>query len=173
MIRIAFSGKMRSGKDTAADYLMSKTGGHAARFSAPLYELQTLVQSFLGFPLVKERELLQFLGSNYARAKDENVWVNLFRDRYVNSKVPLYCTDCRFPNEAEVLKSLGFVIVRLERDDSHRIHAGASSMEHESETALDNYSGFDRVFKNNSNIQELHNFLDSLLESFPSAAKEG
>ena len=74
-------------------------------------------------------------------------------------------TDTRFPNEADAVKSRGGINIRIERDDyifdgaGKRIiptkeYVNTSNKQHESETALDNYT-FDYVIDNNGTIEDL------------------
>ena len=56
-------------------------------------------------------------------------------------------TDVRFPNEAQAIKDRGGILIRINRDNGTRaIDVNA----HLSETALDDYDGFDYVIDNDS-----------------------
>ena len=74
-------------------------------------------------------------------------------------------TDTRFPNEADAVKSRDGINIRIERDDyvfdesGKRIiptkeYVNTNNKQHESETALDDYS-FDYVIDNNGTIEDL------------------
>ncbi len=87
-------------------------------------------------------------------------------DNYNNEVYPDWIiTDTRFPNEADAVKSRGGINIRIERDDyifdgdGKRIiptkeYVNTSNKQHESETALDNYT-FDYVIDNNGTIEDL------------------
>lgn len=74
-------------------------------------------------------------------------------------------TDVRFPNEAEAIKDRGGILIRVNRDrikirDNMYIHREEYNklhniIEHESETALDNYENWDYVINNNDSIEGL------------------
>lgn len=150
-IKIAFSGKQRSGKDTAADYLISKLpegSGHIRlSFALEVKAARSSLQSRLGFPIARDRELEQFIGE-WARSKNENIWV----DRVEISirsfpELNTFVTDCRYPNELAMLERHGFTIIRIEAELQHSLNAGATSLLHPSETALDGHN-FEHVIHN-------------------------
>lgn len=78
-------------------------------------------------------------------------------------------TDVRFPNEAKAIKDRNEILIRTNRykEYSNELYCqgGKQSPDwngieelpstHESETALDNYQGFDYVIDNNGTIEEL------------------
>jgi hypothetical protein len=58
-MKIAFGLKMRSGKDTCVDYLISKYGGHKITFAKPLYEALYKVQDIFNFTSNEDLKLLK------------------------------------------------------------------------------------------------------------------
>lgn len=90
------------------------------------------------------RELLQYLGTELFRNQlHENVWLNaLFAD--YNEKSKWIITDVRFVNEAEAIKKRGGLLIRVNNPE-YKPYKG----EHESETQLDDYKGFDVIVNNN------------------------
>lgn len=161
--RIAFAGKMRHGKDSCGYYLMEKYHFRLARFSDPVYELHNMVIKHMGLPPGKYRELLQVIGTDIGRAYDPDIWVKKF-DSYLSKLPPdtkLLCTDARFPNEVKYLRSRGFLVFRVERDNAPPPDGVA---DHPSETALDNYKHFDGIIKNNGTIEDLHTTLETILQ---------
>ncbi len=118
------------------------------------------------------RKLLQLLGTEAGRQIiHPNIWVNaLFADYVCNDCGQKECptdeedtgqmvhysfpnwiiTDVRFPNEAKAIKDKGGIVIRIERPGGES-HCGG---QHDSETALDNYS-FDYVIDNEGSIDEL------------------
>lgn len=87
------------------------------------------------------RRLLQWWGTDFRRAQEENYWVKRAeRIAYAASKqgfTPVF-TDVRFPNEAKMIRSHGGIIVRVEAPQSTRERRlGTLPPEHESEVAID------------------------------------
>jgi hypothetical protein len=163
-MRISFSGQAGSGKDFAAKYLKFRHGGAILKFAEPLKKIAGHIQSELGLPREKDRQLLQLLGTDWGRNKDKDLWVNKFGDYYdlylLNHNTNLYVTDTRFPNEAEYLRERGFITVSILRDD---LEHDDDWRNHESETALNDYK-FDYYICNYGN-NEFFNRLDDLVET--------
>lgn len=98
------------------------------------------------------REILQIIGTDVFRELDPYCWVNAYSMRVSQLKneiihetegreYPLILTpDVRFRNEVEAIQQLGGVVIRLTRNPIQDNHP--------SETALDNYAGFDAVLDN-------------------------
>jgi hypothetical protein len=102
------------------------------------------------------RELLQVLGTDIFREMLEgDVWANSPFRRDWNGYDVVFITDCRFPNEARVVKERGGTIIRLERDTGFVDN-------HPSETALDNFD-FERKFVNDGSLEELQVFIRNTL----------
>jgi hypothetical protein len=100
------------------------------------------------------REVLQYVGSNIFRKMYGDVWVDatIKRIQDEGSSCALIC-DCRFPNEVEGVQKVGGKVIRLTRNP----HPNDS---HISETALDNYTGYDAVIDNiNMSIPEQNDAL--------------
>lgn len=77
-----------------------------------------------------------------------------FPDKY---KYPNWCiTDVRFPNEVKRIQSKGGIVIRLERHNDN-------PSDHYSETALDNFNGFDYIIDNNGTIEELFEKVKEIL----------
>jgi len=102
------------------------------------------------------RELLQKLGTEAMReGLHRNVWVNAlfadYRPIKLSQDDPSYwlVTDTRFPNEAEAITERGGILLRIERP-------GASTGDHPSETALDDYP-FEHVIMNDGDLNDLIN----------------
>lgn len=137
-MRVAFLGKMRAGKNTAYNVCKGIAPGPELKFAEPLYAIQDYAQKLLGFKSAKDREFLQFLGTDWARKIDESVFVKYLEKKVASLKnsANLYVTDCRFPNEVEALKKLGFKLIWIERPDDLRRAAGASNEDHASENSV-------------------------------------
>lgn len=110
VIRIALSGKMRSGKDTVADYLVKRHGFTRMAFADKLKDV--VRDLFEVRESSKNRHLLQQVGRHMCQV-DPAVWV-----KYVVNRIPLdrdiVVSDLRFPEEYHTLRGLGFILVRLD-----------------------------------------------------------
>lgn len=144
-IRVALSGKMRSGKDTLASELIVRHGFTRMAFADRLKELAA--ELFGASETFKNRALLQALSRKLCEVEPA-VWI-----KYVVDRIPMdrsvVVTDLRYPNEYHTLKGLGFCLVRIETDEHTRFDRfnrteGGHSWEefrslcgHRSETSLD------------------------------------
>ena len=115
------------------------------------------------------RDLLQKLGTEAMRnGLHPNVWVNSLMSDYLGIKSNNSCgyfyytfdeaplvypnwviTDTRFLNEVHAVKSKGGIVVRVNRPGIGPLN------DHQSETELMNYDGFDHVIDNNSDLFNL------------------
>lgn len=147
---IAFTGGMFSGKTSAIQALESALDKREVRnikFAQPLYDIQAYVYQRISqeVPKPKDRRLLQWLGTEWGRDKDVNLWVNLWKDEawYELESSPtsiVVCDDLRFDNEAQVVKELGGFIVRVEASKEVRAaraeSLGMTLVEHASEKGI-------------------------------------
>lgn len=95
------------------------------------------------------RLLLQWIGTEGLRdiVHPEIHVLSLFMDYKEGSKWVI--TDVRFPNEADVIKQRGGIVIRVEND---RVE---STDTHPSEIGLDDYQSFDAIIPNNATLDEL------------------
>lgn len=157
-LRIAFGHRARTGKDEACKYLSEKYGGTTLAFSDPLYNILYYAQRVCNFPLQKDRKFLQWVGTDWGRHNDENVWAKILVnkiDRY-SRNTNIYVSDLRFKNEMKLLKKEGFVCVRLDRN--------IGKLKHISEDSLDSFKDWDYIIKNNGTLEEFHNKLDNIIK---------
>lgn len=100
----------------------------------------------------KAREILQYWGTDVRRRQDNNYWVNQTKLAARNRNLDyLFITDVRFPNEADGVKSLNGIVVECSVNDEERLRRlqarglkmTKSSLQHSSETSMDNYEEFD------------------------------
>jgi hypothetical protein len=165
-MKIAFGCKQRSGKDTAADYLISKHSGMKLSFANPLYEILRHVQNKLGFSIEKDRKFMQFIGTEWARDKDPDVFINILlkelgfcEDAHNCDLYSFFVTDVRFPNEFKALKDNGFYMVKV-----HRPCGSELLEEHSSEMSLDSLpeEEWNAVVVNDGSLQDYYDKLDHL-----------
>lgn len=173
VIKIALTGKMRSGKSAISRLLYEKYG-----FYYPLSfgnELKYLAHMI--FPWVPEepkpRELYQFM--NTMREFDEDVWVKHLADFYddvisIIDPTGIVIDDVRQQNEFEWARDNGFIIVRVDTSDDIRkqriIAEGDSyneeSFNHKTETYVDHLRA-DYTIINDGTLIELESKVAELL----------
>jgi hypothetical protein len=113
------------------------------------------------------REFLQRLGTDALRyGLHENAWVNALMSDYKkidynDDEQPEYpnwiITDTRFPNEAQAIKNMGGVVIRIDRPGVIPIN------DHPSEIGLDSWN-FDYKIANVSDIKALSLSVKMILE---------
>jgi hypothetical protein len=175
---IGISGLARSGKDTAAEYLVKNHGFTRVSFADPMREallaldpsvafgissikLSTLVR-LGGWDRAKEdnpevRELIQRMGTEVGRTIfGINFWVDqAFKKAEQYDKVVF--SDCRFINEAEAVMSHGGSVWRVNRPGL------LAPNNHISEKELNDYN-FNAVLGNDSTIENFYDKIEKLLE---------
>lgn len=176
VIKIALTGKMRSGKDSAAWHLF-----YAHDFAVPIAFGTTLKNMYHSlFPWVpkdsKPREAYQKFGQLMREQFDEDVWVKHAArsvDFALDSRktVGVVISDLRQPNEYEWAKSNGFIIVRVTAPDELRIErakaAGddfsADDLTHETESYVDSFQ-VDFSINNNGDLAYLYSQVDEIVK---------
>ena len=129
---VALTGAAGSGKSTAADYLIRHHGYERVKFADPLKDMMRAIglsERYIEGDLKEEptpwlrgktpRHAMQTLGTEWGRnCIGEDFWVFLWRMRCIDVIVGedgrVVVDDCRFPNEAAAVRSLGGVIIKLE-----------------------------------------------------------
>lgn len=146
---IGLLGKKRSGKDTAAGFLVQDHGFVRYAFADPLKAAALHVDPFIsdgylrlsevvlarGEERAKElhevRQVWQRLGVAMREHVDPDVWLNATMRKVLAEDRPVVLTDVRFPNEADAIEAAGGLLVRVVRASAPTDDA------HVSETALD------------------------------------
>lgn len=116
MLRVAFGHKARCGKDTAASYMTNKYGGVVQRFASPLYAITERIQESLGSHVEKDPSLLQMIGETLKCRYGADVFARALETR-LQRDTNIFISDLRFPEEATMLKTHGFILVNIQRDD--------------------------------------------------------
>lgn len=174
---IGICGRARSGKDTAAEYLMRNHQFSRHRLADPI---KAMLKAGLGIPLeiwedneLKERQLpslgrsprylAQTLGTEWGRELVHGeLWLLIAAQVWSDAKKRdgrLVVPDVRFINEAEWVRSEGgrvFQIVRPEHD--HQMDNAAHASEAGIPAAL-----IDEVVYNDSTIEVFHQRLTKVL----------
>jgi len=116
--------------------------------------------NFFG-PKITPRQLLQYIGTNLFRNQlHPNVWINALM------------SECKYRYEddgieVKAIKDKSGIIIRVNRitnnslidNDTHAI----TNYQHTSETALDNYEGFDYIIENDGSIEDLITKVEAIL----------
>jgi len=149
-------GKAGAGKTYLANYLIKKYNYSRAKMANSVY---MIAEKYLGMnPQKKDRELLQFLGTDIGRnSVDKDIWVERFvNDIWIaqqtskvlyNKELKFVSDDIRFKNEFLILKEAGWIGLYLEVPDELRIKrlegrdgdACVDNLDHASETALEEF----------------------------------
>lgn len=166
-VRIAFSGKICSGKTTAANILSERIELRAleagvlfqktvVRLSVASKVKELAIDLFGMDPAKKDRKLLQVLGQKMKEI-DSEVWIRALTNQVKQCKDShIIIDDVRFPNEFDALRKLNFVIIRLDIDPVLQLERLKNTypeswethvlrLDNISETALDNCKDFDYV----------------------------
>jgi len=100
------------------------------------------------------RECLVTLGNSARRLLGEDVWIRALRCRIATDLGSDWVVpDVRYPNEAEALRDLGAVLVRVDRP-------GVDELSNVSDHALDGYQGWDLVVTNDGSLQDLDGYAE-------------
>ncbi len=137
---ILVAGFMRSGKDTLADTLINNSKDNFTgkiSLAEPIKTLIAGVEKILGITIGKHRRLLQWVGTQWGRAYDEDIWLSILLKTIINSSyTTVVVPDVRFESEWQIHND-NFTVTRvlLECKRSLREARGAdlSTSSHESE----------------------------------------
>jgi hypothetical protein len=181
---IGLSGYARSGKDEAAKVLVEEFGFTRVAFADklrdflyaenPIVSVWRIWDGEPGVVRVQDvidrytwdnykstmygeeiRELLQRLGTEAGRQTLwDTIWIDAAFAPY-HEDDNIVVTDCRFPNEAQAIRSRGGYIWRIER------YGVGPANAHESETSLDDYE-FDLTIKNDGTLEEFRDKVQAL-----------
>ncbi len=201
---IGITGLAGSGKDTIGDNLVANSPNwEKVSFASHLKDVASLLFGFDRKMLAGEtpedravRELpdkfwsekmgkdftprfaLQFLGTNLLRNQlHQNIWVDCLERKIIESDKNIVITDVRFPNEIDMIRSIGGEIWRVERGElpnwfrkveSFQINGTENLMYdipyyvpevqtiHESEWKWVGYDRPNHIFTNDGTIEELN-----------------
>jgi hypothetical protein len=167
---IAFAGRKQSGKTTSAEFVKNVFNStnigtcKIYNFADPLKSLcinilglnynqcygsdtnkNELVNCYWNGSQLTAREVLQIVGTDMFRTMQHNVWADAtIREIKQDNQDIAVIADCRFPNEIDVIKNAGGIVIKLTRNPHNSYHA--------SEIALDperyNESNFDLIINN-------------------------
>lgn len=184
---IAFAGRKQSGKTTCSEfvsnYYYNTVGGLVKiyNFADPLKkdicinilgmsydqcygsddQKNTPTNCFWDNKQLTAREVMQFVGTDFFRKMQHNVWAGATINKINQDKPDLaIIADCRFPNEVDAIHDDGGIVIKLTRNPYNSNHS--------SEMALDDdqypSSNFDLILDNkNMTITEQNKIVHSFL----------
>jgi hypothetical protein len=168
---IGITGAAGSGKDTAADRLVSAHAFRKVSFAGPLKDglcamfnwtpeqINDRVFKETSLPDIGKspRQLMQLLGTEYGREMvHPDIWLILAR-RKIEAFMQyrsVVISDVRFDNEAEMIRAMGGQIIHLIRPGISAVAA------HVSEQGVTINHTVDIGYQNDRSIGELHAWLD-------------
>lgn len=182
---ISFSGALRSGKDAAADYLVGHFDFVKMGMSDVLNDVMMVlnpwtdldyerprryaeVVQIYGYTEAKKdpevRRLLQVLGTEIGRNMlGENIWVDSMANRIrtaLGEGEDVVVTGVRFPNELQMIRSLGGKPVWINRPSEQ---AAPEHAAHASERSLD-ATHFAIQINNIGTLEDLYEDVENMLE---------
>jgi len=165
---VALTGLAGSGKSTLADYLVARHGYVRVKFAGPLKQMMRAIGlsedhiegalKEVPTPILQGRTpryAMQTLGTEWGRAMSPDLWTGLWlrtANDVIDNGGRVVCDDCRFDNEAAVVKSLGGVVVEIKG-------RGGIAGGHASEAGVD----ADVVLRNEGSIGDLKARADEVL----------
>ena len=171
---ISLSGKKSSGKTTAAKLIKEIIHQYNPKLTVDIINFADALKQEVAracncsVNYIEEhkpnfRLLLQGWGTDFRRElTNKDYWAEKLLKLLINSKADISIVgDVRFVNEAKILKEVGSLLWRVERN--RHTKDLAYDDKHISETELDT-SDFDRVIFNNGSLGELRGTLVSELE---------
>lgn len=172
-MQIALLGKMRSGKDTIAEYAIEKYDYTRFAFGDGIREVcHTLFPEQMKNGN-KPRSLLQSVGQ-LMRQLDNDVWVNkCFKEIYESRlEINPIITDLRQPNEYKRCFNEGYTFIKVQCDEEIRIkrilekndNFDMNDLKHETEMYIDTYE-YDFLIENNGSLEDLYRQFDEIMST--------
>lgn len=179
MTLIAITGHKGSGKDTAAAALVGyrnlKMAGTLKGMLAALYTLAGVPVTIIHEKIegsLKEvpcdvlggktpREAMITLGTEWRDLIDRDLWSRIWFNQVcplLQRGIPVVCTDIRFKHEADQIRALGGLIIRVERPGLE------VDLSHKSESEMLEIEA-DVVIINNGTVEDLHERIAHVLQS--------
>lgn len=178
----AFTGKKQSGKTTASTYLCAKVH-NPLRINFKDALLDEIEQKFPDLikamidtmdrtdydgwgwdikrlfrekpPLM--RGLLMNYGTDVRRQDNQNYWIDKYKEKVALEDKIIITDDVRFLNEAETVKELGGIIIRIEREDQ------LTDSTHVSETEMDEIFADYTISVKTGEHDKIYSFLDYVI----------
>lgn len=161
---ICISGHARAGKDTFATYLKHFLNQNSVKDVLITHYadlVKYVCRQFFDWDGNKDeygRSLLQKVGTDIVRSRDEDYWarfildmIKFFPDRWEYVIIP----DCRFPNEVKLFRDAGYEVIHIQivRDNFDNMLT-EEQKHHPSETSMDGVIP-DISIQNNGDLDNL------------------
>lgn len=208
MTLIAISGFMGSGKDTVADYLIKNYNFKKESLAFSLKDATSYIFNWprdllegntaesriwretpdewwserLEIENFTPRLALQLLGTEVFRNSfHTNIWVYSLESRLRDIESNIVITDCRFPNEISMIKSLGGKVVMVHRDEypewyemAIRVNTTEPELYSEFKSKYNVHDSefkwigteFDYIIDNSGTLEDLYNSIIKMMNLF-------
>lgn len=166
-MKIVLFGKMRSGKDTVGKMLIEDYNFKRFAFGDGIGEI---IEKYFpkAFENGKPRHHYQFIGQQL-RQLNEDVWIEYLLNGVAKAEqengaaLNVVVCDGRQINEAERMKSEGYVIIKVEADENVRLERimaegdtfDPKHLQHETELQVDQVKA-DYIIKNDGTLDDLN-----------------
>lgn len=172
---IGFGYSAQVGKSTACDFLAKFYGFTSLAFADPLKQaaktIYGLSEEQVNGKLKNEidlfwqetpRQILQKVGTNGIRnGHRQDVWVKALERKLRQDLDNNWAiSDVRFPDEAEMIKSMNGYVVKISGTFPEKQIIVSSN--HESEIALDSYNNWDYIIENDRSLKDFYNKIEIL-----------
>jgi len=173
---IGVSGKKGSGKDTFFE-IVNESAAYIydnKKFADKLKEICILISGmdkeffydrnkyseYMKIWNMDCREMMQKIGTDVFRNNfDTDIWVKALESN-INDNSNWIVTDVRFPNEVDMIKRHGGLIIRVNRPEIEDNDA------HLSEIALDGFKNWDVVIENARSLQDYKRTIYHIVEKY-------
>lgn len=176
MMLIGLTGKKRTGKDTAAQYLVENYNFVQYRMAGPLKEALKIIFRWDDDAIevnkervdprwgISPRQAMQHIGTEWAQfdlgnaypqykeTTGRELWSNRFDDWYQRhgKNRHVVVSDVRFPHEVQVIRDNGGILVKLEREldfeDNHASEAYIDKMK--ANITIQNTGTYNELYSN-------------------------
>jgi|TARA_B100000424_G_scaffold271708_1_gene276046 hypothetical protein len=170
---IGICGSIGSGKTLVADYLCASHNFFKIKMASPIKDMLSAVgltdrelegtSKELGIDLLcghSPRYAMQTLGTEWGRNMiGKDIWVNLWRNKaynHLDMNCNVVADDVRFPNEVEVIKSMGGKIIKLHRSSSSKSAHKSEELKFDADIDVDN----------NDSVYGLYSKVDSIIQDY-------
>jgi hypothetical protein len=173
---IGLGHKARHGKNYVATEIVKEADKHGlyAKEYGFAHALKAYCRVAYGMRK-KDPELLQVVGTNIFRKYQPDVWVEVLLAQLDEERPDIaVISDVRFPNEAEAIRHAGGLLYKITRLADRGVPYVAPDRDpfHPSETALDDYLGWEHHFAiTNGNTAGLKAAAQEIVARVTTAAK--
>ncbi len=185
-MNIALVGPLKSGKTTAANWLVER-GYTRIALADPLKDiseqmLNHFIVTHLGYlpdrqdaldngtpPILLDRQEMQdakevfrpfwqWLGTDFRDyLKAPNLWIQIFMGRMKHTLGSIVCDDVRFPHEAVALRGAGFKTIRIIRPEANRLESGTNvAASRHASETLGNQIRADYTIRNDGTLDDFY-----------------